>query len=113
MTDKTINEILKKCSISNNVVTLPDIQLDRKTYLEVAQKLEFIGGKWNRKYKGFLFEQDPKELLADVQNSAESDIKKEFQFFETPQDLADELCSYIPDRPIRNILEPSAGRGLL
>lgn len=51
MTDKTINEILKKCSISNNVVTLPDIQLDRKTYSEVAKKLELIGGKWNRKNK--------------------------------------------------------------
>lgn len=108
-----IEEILKQCKVNGKVVTLPDCQLDRKTYLEVAKKLELIGGKWNRKHKGFLFEQDPSELLLDVLNDDNRNIKKEFQFFETPEDLADELCSYLPSGPIREILEPSAGRGAI
>ena len=108
-----IEEILKQCAVSGNVVSLPNIQLDRKTYLEVAQKLELIGGKWNRKLKGFLFNEDPTELLTDIQNGVKRNLKKEFQFFETPNDLAEELCSFIPERTIRNILEPSAGRGAI
>ena len=97
-----IEEILKQCAVSGNVVLLPNKQLDRKTYLEVAQKLELIGGKWNRKLKGFLFNQDPTELLTDIQDGVKRNLKKEFQFFETPDDLAEELCSFIPDRDIRN-----------
>ena len=104
-------EVLQKCTVKENTVTLPDIQLDRKTYLAVAQKLELIGGKWNRKAKGFIFEQDPAELLADIQNGQNRNLKKEFQFFETPEELADKLCSYLPKSDISEILEPSAGRG--
>lgn len=108
-----VEEILKQCKVNEKVLTLPDIQLDRKTYLEVAKKLELIGGKWNRKYKGFLFEENPSELLSDIQNGDNRNIKKEFQFFETPKDLANELCLFIPNRLLRDILEPSAGRGAI
>lgn len=109
----TVLEVLNKCEINDKVVTLPDVQLDRNTYQEVARKLELIGGKWNRKHKGFLFEQDPTELMDDIKNGDNRNLKKEFQFFETPKDLVDELVSYIPDRPIESILEPSAGRGAI
>lgn len=105
-------EILKQCTVEGNVVFLPDTKLDRKEYLAVAQKLELIGGKWNRKEKGFLFEQDPIALLSDIQNGDNRNLKKEFQFFETPEDLAEELVKYIPkELPSNTILEPSAGRG--
>lgn len=109
-----IEEILKQCTIDDKVVRLPDIQLDRKTYCDVAKRLELIGGKWNRKFKGFLFENDPTELLADVQNGEKRNLKKEFQFFETPAELAEKLVSYIEefvDTKEMTILEPSAGRG--
>lgn len=105
-------EILKQCTIKGNVVFLPDIKLDRKEYLAVAQKLELISGKWNRKEKGFLFEQDPAELLADIQNGDNRNLKKEYQFFATPKELAQKLCSYIPE-DTETILEPSAGRGAI
>ena len=41
-----VNEILQQCTIEGNVVRLPDIKLERKLYLEVAKRLNFIGGKW-------------------------------------------------------------------
>lgn len=109
-----VKEILSKCTIDEKIVRLPDIQLDRKTYLDVAKHLELIGGKWNRKAKGFLFEQDPSELLKDIQEGNKRNIKKEFQFFETPAELADKLVSYIEeyvDNKDMTVLEPSAGRG--
>lgn len=111
-----VKEILKNCTVEGNIVRLPDEQLDRKTYLDVAKHLELIGGKWNRKFKGFLFETDPTELLADIQNGEKRNVKKEFQFFETPSELAEKLVSYIEEHVISDemtILEPSAGRGAI
>jgi predicted RNA methylase len=105
-------EVLKQSNINGNVVTLPDVQLDRKTYQDIAKKLELIGGKWNKSKKGFLFQEDPTNLFTDILNGDTRNIKKEFQFFETPKELADEICSYIPDW-VDDVLEPSAGRGAL
>jgi hypothetical protein len=73
-----IDEIIKQSKIEGNILTLPPTQLDRKTYLEVAKKLEFIGGKWTRKVGGFVFKTDPKELLPEV--FGVKNIKKELQF---------------------------------
>jgi len=39
-------KILQQCTVANNVVKLPEGQLDRKLYQEVAKALELIGGKW-------------------------------------------------------------------
>lgn len=107
-----ILEVLKQCKINGNVVTLPDIQLDRKTYLDVAKKIELIGGKWNRKEKGFLFKENPQELFTSICNGDNGNLKKEYQFFATPKELAEELCSYIP-KDTKTILEPSAGQGAI
>ena len=57
-------EILQKCTIEENTVKLPNIQLERKEYIEVKNKLELIGGKWKGgKIQGFVFATDPSELL--------------------------------------------------
>ena len=110
----TTQDILKECTVENTVVKLPDIQLDRKQYLEVKQKLELIGGKWKGgKVSGFVFQTDPTDLLQSVQAGDKRNIKKEYQFFATPDSLADELVSHseclIQYR--QRILEPSAGQG--
>lgn len=108
-------EILKQSKVEGNIIKLPDIQLERKQYLEVKNKLELIGGKWKGgKIAGFVFEQDPTELLNKVSNGENKNIKKEFQFFETPDYLADRLVvdyANIQDNDL--ILEPSAGRGAI
>ena len=60
---------LKACTVENNVVKLPDVQLDRKVYLEVKKALELIGGKWKGgKVFGFVFSSDPTELLEQITN---------------------------------------------
>lgn len=107
-----ILEVLKQCKIDGNVVTLPDVQLDRKTYLDVAKKIELIGGKWNRKEKGFLFKENPTELFASICNGDNRNLKKEYQFFATPKELCEKLCEFIPEET-ETVLEPSAGQGAI
>ncbi len=107
-------EILKQSIIEGNIVKLPDIQLDRKQYLEVKKKLEGIDGKWKGgKTAGFVFEENPTELLKQVSNGENRNLKKENQFFETPEALADKLVGYANLQPDDLVLEPSAGRGAI
>ncbi len=62
-------EILQKCTVDGNIVRLPEGQLDRKLYQEVAKALELIGGKWKGgKVMGFVFPTDPTELLEQIAN---------------------------------------------
>ena len=105
-------EVLKQCKITGCVVALPDLQLDRSVYQEVAKKIELIGGKWNRSAKGFVFKQDPAELFEVIKNGENKNIKKEYQFFATPSALADKIACYLP-LDVGTVLEPSAGQGAL
>jgi len=106
-------DVLKQCTVDGLIVKLPTIQLDRKLYQEVAKSLELIGGNWNRKSQGFIFKSDPKDLLEQVSTGEKRNLKKEFQFFETPGDLADELVELADIKESDCILEPSAGQGAI
>lgn len=111
-----VQEILQKCTVEGNVVKLPPGQLDRKLYMDVAKSLELIGGKWvGRKTMGFVFQQDPTELLTQIANGEKRNLKKEFQFFATPESLANEMAHYLGIKREQRfrILEPSAGQGAL
>lgn len=108
-----LESVLDQCIITDKVVKLPDIQLDRKLYLEVAKRLEFTGGKWNRKFQGFLFEINPSELLDRVKSGEKVNLKKEFQFFETPENICDIMVEKACIQSDDMILEPSAGRGAI
>jgi hypothetical protein len=111
---QTKEEILKKCTIIKNVVQLPSGQLDRKLYQEVAKSLELIGGKWKGgNIFGFQFQSDPTELLFEIANGEKRNLKKEFQFFATPDDLADYLVELADIKWNNTILEPSAGQGAI
>lgn len=114
----TKEKVLQNCIIQNNVVKLPEgEQLDRKTYLEVKKAIELIGGKWKGgKVFGFVFDKDPTELIQQIASGVKRNIKKEFQFYGTPEKLCNILCEHAFD-PYRNksinILEPSAGQGAI
>jgi len=107
-------EILKGCTVDGMVVKLPEGQLDRKVYMDVKKHLEGIGGKWKGgKVSGFVFSHDPNELLGRVADGEKVNLKKDFQFFGTPDIICDRLVALarldIEDR----ILEPSAGDGAI
>lgn len=110
----TAQDVLQKSTVEGMVVKLPPDQLDRKLYTDVAAKLNLIGGKWKGgKVMGFVFQEDPTELLAEIASGEKRNIKKEFQFFGTPDDLADELVRLAEISKDERVLEPSAGQGAI
>lgn len=108
-------EVLQACTVDGMTVKLPSIQLDRKLYQEVAKSLELIGGKWKGgKIMGFVFPHCPKELLTQISTGEKRNLKKEYQFFGTPDKLADKLVQLADiDSPDLVVLEPSAGQGAI
>ena len=104
--------ILSKCEVEGNVLFLPQEQMDRKTYLAVNKCLTNIGGKWNRKTKGHVFDHDPSDDLDSMLLTGETmDMKKVYQFFSTPEDLARQMCDMAELDANCVVLEPSCGRG--
>ncbi len=111
---ETKEQVLQKCTVEGTVVKLPAGQLDRKLYQDVAKSLELIGGKWKgNKIMGFVFPTDPTDLLAQIANGEKRNLKKEFQFFGTPDGLCDELVILANIQKEHTVLEPSAGQGAI
>ncbi len=109
---ENIRDILAECRVEGNILYLPDRQLDRKDYEAVNKVLTALGGKWNRKEKGHIFDYSPDEALEEVVLAGEyTDMKKEFQFFETPESLAVKLCDMAEIKSDSCVLEPSVGKG--
>lgn len=108
------NAILQACTVHGFIVKLPDRQLERDLYLEVKKALELIGGKWKGgKTQGFEFHEDPTDLLAQVANGQKRNLKKEYQFFGTPDALGDTCVEMLRIDEYDFIVEPSAGQGAL
>ena len=104
--------ILSRCTVDGNTLYLPDEQLDRKTYIAVNKCLVNIGGKWNRKAKGHVFDHDPSDDLDSMLLTGETvDMKKVYQFFPTPKEIAQQMCRMAELDNDCVVLEPSCGRG--
>lgn len=114
---KISNEVLSVLSageIEDNVFIINCGQLDRKIYLAVNEVLTNIGGKWNRKLKGHIFECDPTEKLEEVMLTGETTNEKQlYQFFETPLELVNRMIALGEITDECEILEPSAGHGAI
>ena len=107
-------EALKGCTVEGIVVKLPEAQLDRKVYEDVKKALGLIGGTWKGgKVAGFVFKEDPTELLIQLQDGNQRNLKKEFQFFGTPKYTARDLVTMANLENGMNVLEPSAGQGAI
>jgi predicted RNA methylase len=108
-----VRDVLECAIVTGNRLALTG-QLDRKQYEKVNKVLELMGGKWSRKEKAHLFEDDAEQVVADaVATGAVIDFRKEFQFFETPPPIATKLAGLALLAPDQAVLEPSAGRGSL
>ena len=109
-----VSEIIKQCSADGNIIRLPQIELSREDYLAVKKAIEKNGGKWKGgKTFGFVFaDRDAADVIDSMVNGY-ADIKKDFQFFATPSDVADLMVAKLEIQPYEKILEPSAGNGAL
>ena len=68
MSNLSVNvlSVLSSSRIEGNKVFLPDSQLDRKSYQDVNKVLDALGGKWSKKEKAHLFNDDPTDQLEEV-----------------------------------------------
>lgn len=102
--------VLSTLNIDGNNVTIIG-QLDRKLYLAVNKVLERIGGKWNRKAKAHVFDEDPTDRLNNVIESGVLDPKVKTGYFPTPSLIVDKMVELAKLERGHLILEPSAGQG--
>lgn len=112
---KVKNEIIQIIAngiIDGNTFFLPQEQLDRATYEAVNKCLSNLGGKWNRKAKGHVFDYDPDEAVSSLILTGETEnTKKLYQYFPTPRHLAEQLCDMAELTVFSHTLEPECGGG--
>ncbi len=122
--DERTKQILSTMRIDGNTTTITET-LDRKEYVTVNEVLETLGGTWNRKQKCHVWTCSPSETLSVYINGNAKTIttsietkkekKKKFQFFGTPDDVADKLVESLQWDTWKpsTVLETSAGQGAL
>jgi hypothetical protein len=107
-------DVLSQCTTDGNNLYLPPQQLDRQLYVSVNKILEILGGTWKRKAKAHVFDHDPSgDLAAAIESGKVEDWKKKYQFYETPEDLAERMVRLAELKEGQRILEPSAGKGAI
>ncbi len=115
--DDDVLTALRSIEFDDNIGRLTCGQLDRKVYVKTNEVLESLGGKWNKKLKGHLFENEARDVLDATIDAGQfisaADEKQLFQFFETPEDLADEIIQLACIEAGHRVFEPSAGHGRL
>lgn len=109
-----VEDVLKHCTFNDNILRLPDVQLNPKSYAEVKKWITEAGGKWNGgKIQGFTFDFDATRVAGILMSGKRCNLKQEFQFFSTPPTLAEWLVSLSDVKPGYAVLEPSAGTGAI
>ena len=109
----SVDEILRHCTLEDNVLKLPNVQFNRKSYAEAKKWIEEAGGKWEGgKVQGFTFPFDAQRVFGILNEGKRCNLQQEFQFFETPPEVADWLVMVAGGiSPDDTVLEPSAGQG--
>jgi SAM-dependent methyltransferase len=111
--DQETLRVLSSGILEDGIFRITVGQLPRKVYESVNEVLERLGGRWDRKARGHIFQDDPSEALDRVIITGEIGPANEFDFFETPADLARRMVQLAEVLPGQRILEPSAGRGAI
>lgn len=106
-------EVLTRANIEPLWVFLPTGKLDPAVYKAVDNFLKALGGKWNKSGKGHKFERGTAEVAAAISAGTATDIKKTFEQFFTPPEVAEQVVDLAQIKGEQYVLEPSAGEGAL
>jgi phospholipid N-methyltransferase len=103
---------IAKCRIGANVVYLPNIKEGMlSNYADVRKA--FLNAGATYKNNTFIFPNDAKPYIDRLMGGESVSIKKEFQYFGTPERLADRLVELADIQQSDRVLEPSAGQGAI
>lgn len=106
-------DVLADCRVEDTTLYLPDRQLDRPLYEAVNKVLTALGGRWNRRARGHVFDADPSDALDAVVLTGAYDRPDDLGWFETPANIANMVIEAAQIEPGMSVLEPSAGLGAL
>lgn len=111
--DHDVLAVLSRCETNGNALVIAE-QLDRSMYQRANKVLEAAGGKWNRKAKAHLFDDEAATRLDQILLSGEVAVPKdEFNYFPSPPAVVERLLELADVRCGMRVLEPSAGQGAI
>lgn len=111
--DDDVLAVLSRAETNGNALVLVG-QLDRKMYERTNKVLEAAGGKWNRKAKAHVFDDEAATRVDQIILSGEVEVPKdEFNFFPSPPAVVDRLMELADVQRGMRVLEPSAGKGAI
>lgn len=110
-----VEDILKHCTLEDNVLKLPRVQFNKKSYAEAKKWIEEAGGSWQGgKVQGFTFPFNADRVFSILHEGKRCNLQQEFQFFATPAEVADWLVMLAGGvHEDEKVLEPSAGTGAI
>lgn len=92
-------------------------RLDPKTYQQINEILEAVGGRWTSREGAHLFPVDAAEALAPVLATGQvvtlRQKRQQAQYFPTPTPVVNRLLDLAQLQPGMQVLEPSAGSGAI
>lgn len=107
-------DIAKASTLDGNRLILPLERLSLERYKRFKAAMEKLGGKWKTGAQAFVFAGSAMDALGTVLNSGTFfDKKKEWQQFDTPEALADDLAMHGAINQGDIVLEPNVGMGAL
>lgn len=107
--NKDLIDSISKMIVNGNRLELPDEQF--KNYPAVKKCLLAAGGKYKK--CGFDFPESAEDIKSRLCGGEAIDDKKKFQFFATPDALAEQLVELAEISSGDRVLEPSAGQGAI
>lgn len=111
----SVEDILKHCTLEDNVLKLPQVQFNKKSYADAKKWIEEAGGSWQGgKVQGFTFPFNADRVFSILHEGKRCNLQQDFQFFATPPEVADWLVMLAGGvHEDEKVLEPSAGTGAI
>lgn len=104
--------LVEQMFIDGFKLVLPtSVRFDKREYSDLKTLLLKSGGTY--KSNAFIFKEPAQDIYDRLLGGEDLDFKKKFQYFPTPEKLADKLVELANIKPGDSILEPSAGQGAI
>ncbi|WP_330479919.1 methyltransferase (plasmid) [Streptomyces platensis] len=110
-------EALRSADVDGSRLVLSGPRMDARTYRQVNEVLEAVGGQWTKAAGAHLFRIDAAEAIAPVLAAGQvvtlREKRNDAQYFPTPAAVVTRLVELADLRAGVEVLEPSAGSGAI
>jgi len=86
-------QILIEAKVEGNIIKLAEVDIEEKKLNKLRNRLNKVGGRWNKKLNGFVFRKDPTETLKNLISDNPSTSIPRFHHKQMPHSIAYKLVS--------------------